>query len=211
MTTLVPGKFANPYQRTMYGNGWDRSEDGSTRDKVLKRDLTDITYSADRKTILTGTLVCPYSGATCVYKRGLSTVDVDHIIPLSFAYKRTVDSWTSEKRKEFANDMRNLILVSAGENRMKGDKGPTEYLPLINVKSYLRWFYFIANQYKIPLTNTEKDIIFNVVNKGQVYHIRPTYQQEGHETNDNPFGRPAQQPDGDRLDRLYNQFMGGFQ
>lgn len=37
--------------------------------------------------------------------------------------------WNKEKRKQFANDMENLIPVSSVLNRQKGSKGSRQWLP----------------------------------------------------------------------------------
>ena len=59
-------------------------------------------------------------------------IDVDHLVPLKNAHESGGWAWSKEKKKEFANYMKDpwhLIAVSARENRRKGAKGPDKYLP----------------------------------------------------------------------------------
>jgi hypothetical protein len=56
-------------------------------------------------------------------------LDVDHLVPLAWAHARGGHSWSSERRRAFANDPRNLFAVEASVNRSKGADGPTDWLP----------------------------------------------------------------------------------
>lgn len=79
----------------------------------------------------------------------LSEVDIDHIVPLSWAWKYGANKWTQEKREQFANDPRNLIAVEASLNRQKGDKGPDEWLPPKNIGQYQQRFLRVKKSYGI--------------------------------------------------------------
>lgn len=56
-------------------------------------------------------------------------MDVDHLVPLRWAWINGAYAWSDEKREQFANDERNLFIVSASANRSKGARGPDEWLP----------------------------------------------------------------------------------
>lgn len=56
----------------------------NTRDVVLKRDGTNVVQSSTGCTITGGTWVSPYDGATWTAS---SDVDIDHLVPLSNAWK----------------------------------------------------------------------------------------------------------------------------
>lgn len=95
-----------------------------------------------------------------------SELDIDHIIPLSNAAKHGGQEWTLEQKQKFANDLDNLLAVSASENRGKGDKGPAEYMPL--QKSGYRCYYaksYVTVAYKYNLTITESDyeVLLNTI------------------------------------------------
>ncbi|KLJ10931.1 hypothetical protein EMPG_13749, partial [Blastomyces silverae] len=60
-------------------------------------------------------------------------VDIDHVVPLSNAWKSGAAGWTTARRREFANDLVNpqLIAVTDNVNQQKSDAGPEEWKPPI--------------------------------------------------------------------------------
>ena len=80
-------------------------------------------------TVLTGAWHDPYSGAD--FTRGRD-VDVDHVVPLKEAWVSGAWAWTPAQRRAYANDLvdaGHLLVVSAHENRAKGDKDPAKWMP----------------------------------------------------------------------------------
>jgi len=92
----------------------------TVKEPVLFRDNLKRIY------IIRGLWQCRYTGLWFWNSRKL---DVDHIIPLKYADEHGGASWSARKKEQFANDLENLIPVSAGANRGKGARGPTEWLP----------------------------------------------------------------------------------
>lgn len=80
------------YNRAMFGQSWsdDVTVDGGhngcdTRNDILKRDLTDVTFKPRTRdcVILTGTLKDAYTGTTIDFVRGQNTsskVQIDHLL-----------------------------------------------------------------------------------------------------------------------------------
>jgi hypothetical protein len=68
----------------------------------------------------------PYTGKVFYNARDL---DVDHLVPLHWAWQHGGYKWSKEKRERFANDEANLFAVQASVNREKGAAGPLEWLP----------------------------------------------------------------------------------
>lgn len=121
------------YRRALYPHWID--EDGDcqkARDEVLIRDDDDgiVTFQdRNRCKVAGGTWLDPYTGQTFRQARQL---DVDHMVPLKNAHESGAWAWSLERRRAYANslrDDRHLLAVSASENRRKGDKGPDRYLP----------------------------------------------------------------------------------
>lgn len=129
------------YTRSEFGQAW--SDDVSvelghngcdTRNDILRRDLTSVSIKprSNGCAVLTGTLHDPYSGATINFRRGPATsssVQIDHVVSLSNAWQTGAQSWSPEKRRNFANDPRNLLAVSGVTNQSKGDGDTATWLP----------------------------------------------------------------------------------
>ncbi|WP_433876256.1 hypothetical protein [Sinomonas atrocyanea] len=77
----IPVKGRAPktgYDRSQFGPAWlDRDGNGcDTRNDMLNRDLTDITYVTSVPcTVASGTLADPYTATTIAFLRGLGTID----------------------------------------------------------------------------------------------------------------------------------------
>lgn len=129
------------YSRAQFGQAW--SDDVSvclghngcdTRNDILRRDLTQVAIKPRTHgcVVLAGTLHDPYSGSTISFQRGSSSsssVQIDHIISLSNAWQTGAQSWTPQKRRDFANDPRNLLAVDGPTNQAKGDGDAATWLP----------------------------------------------------------------------------------
>lgn len=68
----------------------------------------------------------PYTGKTFTASKPL---EIDHIVPLAWAWDHGADEWTNQRRRAFALDTRNLPPADAGLNRSKGSDGPLYWLP----------------------------------------------------------------------------------
>ncbi|WP_218395566.1 HNH endonuclease family protein [Alteromonas lipotrueae] len=108
--------------------------------------------------VLDGEWFDPYSGD--VFHDSIA-LDLDHIVPLKFAHGHGGDKWSREKRKAFANDRENLLLVKASLNRQKGAKGPDEWLPPNHLFrcEYIANFAYIIDKYGLKLVSSEKRIV----------------------------------------------------
>jgi hypothetical protein len=137
MLSEIPDRDADPelpYDRVAdFGPAWaDVDGNGcSTRDDILARDLVDV-VTRDGCTVLTGTLDDPYTGQRIAFHRGVDTsllVQVDHVVPLAYAWSHGAAAWTAEKRQMFANDPRVLLAVDGTANQAKGAAGPSTWMP----------------------------------------------------------------------------------
>ena len=62
------------YDRALFGDGWGKIGSCDTRNYILKRDLSKITWrSGETCTVATGVLRDPYTGKTINFVRGVST------------------------------------------------------------------------------------------------------------------------------------------
>lgn len=76
-------------------------------------------------------------------------LDIDHVVPLKWAWEHGAQDWSKAKRVKFANDPINLIAVEASLNRAKGAQGPDQWLPPKNQCQYIVRFLRIVKQYKL--------------------------------------------------------------
>ena len=54
---------------------------------------------------------------------------IDHIVPLAYAWDMGARDWTDAMRSRFANDPANLIAVAGQVNQDKGDQPPGAWMP----------------------------------------------------------------------------------
>ena len=116
------------YDRALFG-GW-ADEDGdcqSTRQEVLAALSTaPVRWSSNDCEVERGRWIDPYTRMVHLDAGGL---DVDHVVPLAYAWARGADGWDAGAREAFANDLANLLPVEARLNRQKGARGPLGWLP----------------------------------------------------------------------------------
>lgn len=143
------------YDREAQFGGWMPMSNGcDTRQSILARDLLNVSYDYDGCTVLSGTLEDPYSDSVIDFTRGVDTsrdVQIDHVIPLKYAYHAGAHAWSQSDREAFANSPENLIAVSGSENARKGAKGPSDYLPTTDSCSYATNFIKLATDWELAV------------------------------------------------------------
>lgn len=109
-----------------------------------------------------GKWIDPYSGEEMT---DASKIDIDHVIPLSYVAKHGGQEWPEEKKREYANDYSVLLATSARENRTKGDKGPSEYMPPYKPYrcAYAKTFTTIAYKYDISVTEKDAQVLSSTI------------------------------------------------
>ncbi|MBB4853582.1 hypothetical protein HNP40_000948 [Mycobacteroides chelonae] len=141
--TVVPKRTrSSDYQRSEFGDAWSDDTDApsghngcDTRNDILNRDLIDKTFVYTRRcpnAVGAGLLHDPYTGAQIAFVRGPKSgdlVQVDHIVPLAYAWDMGAREWQPAMRWRFANDPANLIAVQGRANKDKGDQAPSGWMP----------------------------------------------------------------------------------
>jgi hypothetical protein len=82
--------------------------------------------------VATGVLLDPYTSKTVNFLRGDKTgadVQIEHIVPLAYAWDMGARYWTDGLRTRFANDPANLLAVEGQVNQDKGDQEPASWMP----------------------------------------------------------------------------------
>lgn len=164
---VVPQRIRrDDYRRDAYGDAWDDDNSApggrngcDTRDEILDRDLTDKSYVATKRcatAVAAGTLRDPYTNASVAFVRGNqvgASVQIDHIVPLAYAWDMGAREWTGETLKRFANDPANLIAVAGEANQDKGDLPPGEWMPPNSAFwcTYAMQFIAVLRGYRLPV------------------------------------------------------------
>lgn len=99
----------------------------------------------------------------------VSQISVDHMVPLSEAWKTGAASWSTAKRRDFANDVRSpqLWAVTASVNSSKGDKDPSQWMPPNTAIhcDYVKAWVNVKYRYGLTVTSSEKSSIQNTISR----------------------------------------------
>ena len=145
------------YQRKYFGRWLDFDGDCQNTRHELLIDLNvgALSFSGDFCSAVRGRWFDPYSGETFFES---SELDIDHLVPLKFAWDHGAYAWDRKKRYDFANDNSNLIAVQKSLNRQKGASGPIEWMPP-NERfhcQYLLRFWRVLRRFEIDFYVSEK-------------------------------------------------------
>ncbi|KAL5116992.1 hypothetical protein ACEQ8H_005078 [Pleosporales sp. CAS-2024a] len=147
------------YSRDLFPHWITISGACNTRETVLQRDGTRVVTDAACAST-SGTWLSPYDGATW---SAASDVDIDHVVPLSNAWKSGAAAWTTAQRQAFANDLSNpqLLAVTDSVNQAKGDSGPEDWKPPLQSYYcvYARMWVKVKTVYGLTITSAEKSAL----------------------------------------------------
>jgi hypothetical protein len=174
-TLAVKGRAPKTgYTRAQFGPAWaDVDRNGcDTRNDILKRDLTSITYRAKTRNCVveSGTLVDRYSGETINFVKGnISSMEVqiDHVVALSNAWQTGAFKLTADQRKALSNDPLNLFAVKGRLNSQKGDGDAATWLPPLKSFrcSYVAQQIAVKAKYSLWVTAPEKAAMVSILAK----------------------------------------------
>jgi hypothetical protein len=159
------------YERDAFGEAWSDAADTTwghdgcrTREEILHRDLRAVTLrpGTRRCVVLDGLLNDPYTAHLIEFSKSRPLeVQVDHVIPLYYAWQLGAARWTAHKRLRIANDPLNLLAVDGSANQQKSASGPAAWLPH---NKRIRCAYAVriaqvALKYKLPVTLPDKQMM----------------------------------------------------
>ena len=130
-TIAVQNEYKTGYSRSLFKHWIDANGNGcDTREEVLiAESQSKAQVDAYGCKVIEGDWLSPYDN---MMHTNPSDLDIDHMIPLKEAWDSGAWSWTAAQRQTFANDLsdpRALIAVTAGQNRSKSDKDPSNWIP----------------------------------------------------------------------------------
>ena len=168
---LVEAPGAAPdYRRAAFGSAWtDTDGNGcNQRDDVLLRDvLASAPHAVGRQgtcdhDVLSGTWVDPYSGTSITLTDAkesaqAQSVQIDHIVALSVAWRYGAWDWTAERRLQFANDLRELVASGGASNQSKGGADAAQWQPIRPSQcGYAVRYVTVKVAYDLPTDTAEK-------------------------------------------------------
>jgi hypothetical protein len=146
------------YSRDLFPHWTTVSGTCSTREQVLRRDGDGVT--TDSACYPTGGSWWSQYDAIRLYAP--SEVDIDHVVPLAEAWRSGAATWTTDRRRSFANDLTwpQLIAVSASSNRSKGDQDPSTWQPRSAYRcTYARMWIRVKHRWGLHLQSSEKSAL----------------------------------------------------
>jgi len=156
ISTESPSKGRNDYSRAAFGHGWDDVNgdcQNSRAEALIATSTTQVRFAdAKRCRVLTGRWLSPFSGKII---QNASDIDIDHLVPLAWAWHRGANKWPKDKREQFANDPVNLWPVELSLNRSKGSQGPNQWLPPAGQCGYVARFFRLIKQYNLKPSRRE--------------------------------------------------------
>ncbi len=174
-TLAVKGRAPKTgYSRAQFGPTWaDVDRNGcDTRNDILKRDLTQITFRAKTQNCVveSGVLNDRYSGEVINFVKGnISSMDIqiDHVVALSNAWQTGAFKLTLDQRKELANDPLNLFAVKGRLNSQKGDGDAATWLPPLKSFrcTYVAQQIAVKAKYSLWVTAPEKAAMVSILAK----------------------------------------------
>lgn len=146
------------YQRSAFG-GWVDTNGNclDTRGELLvSQSLMPAVFDETGCRVVGGLWKDLYTGETL---SDAGSIDIDHVVPLRYAWGLGAGNWNAEKANAFYNDPANLVITSASVNRSKGSDPPPEWLPPARGFQciYLRQFEAVLARYDLTQPNDETE------------------------------------------------------
>ncbi|MER7505571.1 HNH endonuclease family protein [Nonomuraea pusilla] len=166
---LAQLKVARPlsirgYTRDRFQPRWGRHKGRcDAREAVLARDGRRVRRNASCHPVK-GVWYSPYDGK---WLKSEKYVDVDHVVPLAYAWRSGAKRWSKAKRHAFANDLTRpeLVTVSHSANIAKGGQGPQSWRPQRRAYwcRYAVSWITVKRHYRLFVTRKEKVALLNML------------------------------------------------
>ncbi len=152
----LSGSQVRDYSRNNFGHGWsdaDHDCQNSRHEALIAQSTAPLSYKNNEHCqVVAGRWISVYSG-NILYDA--SDVDIDHLVPLKWAWEHGARFWSEGVRARFANDPVNLLRVEVSLNRQKGAQGPDQWLPPEQPCQYIIRFLRVIKSYQLTLSRTE--------------------------------------------------------
>ncbi|GAA1807384.1 HNH endonuclease family protein [Planosporangium flavigriseum] len=161
--TVATSQSMAGYSRDRFPH-WSQQGNGcDTREFVLKRDGKSVNVNQNCR-ITSGQWHSRYDNKTV---NDASALDIDHMVPLANAWRSGANSWSDDKRSQFANDITRpqLFAVSSSVNRAKGDQDPSQWKPPYRGYwcQYAQDWVTVKRYWQLTVTETEKKALVDML------------------------------------------------
>lgn len=170
------------YSRDQFGKGWGMIFGCDSRNYILKRDLINPKLATDNCTVLSGTLLDPYTAKKIEFKRGAGTssaVQIDHVVALSDSWQKGAQQLTTNQREALANDPLELLAVDGTANQQKADGDAATWLPTNKDYRcrYVARQIAVKQKYSLWVTRAEHDAMARVLARCPNQVLPVTYKK----------------------------------
>lgn len=154
-----------PYDRSAFSTDWSDADGDclNTRMEILAEwSSSPVQYDESGCRVVSGRWISQYTDET-IYDA--SEIDIDHVVPLAYAWRLGAYDWSPEERQRFFDDGANLLPVELSLNRAKGDRPPSEWLPPRGRCRYISRFKRVTIMYHLQLPATEERFVKEKLNE----------------------------------------------
>jgi hypothetical protein len=160
------------YERSLFKHWIDADKDRcDTRKEVLIQEAVALPKLSSGCVLNGGKWISSYDALVTT---DYSTLDIDHMVPLSEAWRSGAWKWSPAQREAFANDLtdpRALIAVTASLNRQKGDQDPSTWLPPENKCTYVSNWIAVKIRYSLTVDSAEASALTSLVSQCNITSI----------------------------------------
>lgn len=158
------------YDRESFGRWVDPDGNGcDTRNDILFEDLVDAVQDSECK-VTSGRLTDPYTGEVHEFVRqaGASsqTVEIDHVVSLSDAWRSGAHDWDQVRKVAFYNDRLNLKASLSEVNQDKSDHAADSWLPDVDRAGFADTQIRVKAKYGLSVTAAEKTALATALTQG---------------------------------------------
>jgi len=159
-----PG-LADQYKRAKFQkSGWSTKGGMTIRHQILAARAMGkfILYdNGSSKKVVLGTWRDEMTGLVYRAENPFRLLEIDHLIPLKWAWDHGAENWDYAKRNKFANDRRFLLITAKSVNGSKSEKGADLYLPINRdlACTYLVKFQEGVMEYDLKPTASESTLM----------------------------------------------------
>jgi hypothetical protein len=143
-----------PHWADVDGNGCDARQDALIAWSIVPATVN----RAGTCKVVAGSWVSPYDLKA---SNNSGDFDVDHLVPLANAFDSGGWSWSTERRRAFANNPGELVVASASSNRSKGADTPDQWRPPNRDSwcAYADGWVKVKSSWGLTVTTSERDAL----------------------------------------------------